>query len=266
MLKTRILAAAAMLPGAILWVWLAPYWLFAAVAAVVLLAAAWEWSALAGLGQALGRSCYLAGMLALMALCWWAAGLDQPYLPLLALFVLVWLFILATLGRTGLWNSRAAFLLQGVMVLVPAYFALVLLKRMNGGTSLVFALFAVVWSADIGAYFAGRAAGRHKLAPRLSPGKTWEGLLGGLLLAAAAGAVASLWCPVPIALLMPLAVITAALSVVGDLTESRLKRFAGAKDSGRLIPGHGGILDRIDSLCAALPVFALGIELGQRLW
>ncbi len=266
MLRTRIWAAAVMLPAAVAWVWLAPPWLFAAVAAAILLGAAWEWGALAGVRRKIARSCYLAGLLALMALCWWAGRFDYSYMPLLILFVAVWLVILATLGRSGLWNSRAAFLLQGVMVLVPAYFALVLLKRMNGGTSLVFALFAVVWSADIGAYFAGRAAGRHKLAPRLSPGKTWEGLLGGLLLAAAAGAVASLWCPVPIALLMPLAVITAALSVVGDLAESRLKRFAGAKDSGRLIPGHGGILDRIDSLCAALPVFALGIELGQRLW
>ncbi len=266
MLKTRILAAAVMLPIAILWVWLAPFWVFAAVAAIVLLAGAWEWGYLAGLRKLLPRLVYLAGMLILMALCWWILRLPFPLLPLFGLFSAFWLFVLLTLGRTGLWNSRTAFLLQGVMVLVPAVFALLVLKRGNGGTSLVFTSFAVVWSADIGAYFAGRAAGRHKLSPSISPGKTWEGFLGGVLLAAITGAIASLWCPVSVFLLVPLAVITAAVSVVGDLAESQLKRFAGAKDSGRLIPGHGGILDRTDSLCAALPVFVLGIELGQKLW
>ena len=266
MLKTRILAAAVMLPIAVIWIWLAPLWLFAAVAALILLGAAWEWVSLAGLRKAVSRAAYLAGMVGLMALSWWAAGLPYSFLPVFGFFAAFWLSVLFTLGRAGLWNSRAAFLLQGVMVLVPAFFALLVLKRMDGGTSLVFTVFAVVWSADVGAYFAGRAAGRHKLSPRVSPGKTWEGLLGGVLLAAITGAIASLWCPVSIFLLVPLAVITAALSVVGDLAESQLKRFAGAKDSGRLIPGHGGILDRIDSLGAALPVFVLGIELGQRLW
>ncbi len=266
MLRTRILAAAVMLPIAILWIWLAPYWLFAVVAVLVLLAAAWEWASLAGLRGSLSRLAYLTGMAILMALCWWAEHLPHSLLPLFVLFSAFWLFVLLTLGRTGLWNSRTAFLLQGVMVLVPAFMALLVLKRGNGGTSLVFTSFIVVWSADIGAYFAGRAAGRHKLSPRVSPGKTWEGFLGGVLLAAIAGAVASLWCPVSVFLLVPLAVITAAVSVVGDLAESQLKRFAGAKDSGRLIPGHGGILDRIDSLCAALPIFVLGIELGQKLW
>ena len=266
MLKTRILAAAVMLPLAIAWVWLAPFWLFSAIAALILLAAGWEWGALAGLGRTPGRLAYLAGLVVLMAICWWTVRSPRPFLPVFAFFAAFWLLVLFTLGRAGLWNSRLLFLLQGLMVLVPAFLALLVLKRIHGGTSLVFTVFAVVWSADIGAYFAGRAAGRHKLSPRVSPGKTWEGFLGGVVLAAIAGAVASLWSPVSIYLLVPLAVITAALSVVGDLAESQLKRFAGAKDSGRLIPGHGGILDRIDSLCAALPVFVLGIELGQKLW
>ncbi|HYW75023.1 MAG TPA: phosphatidate cytidylyltransferase [Gammaproteobacteria bacterium] len=266
MLRTRILAAAVMLPAAVVWVWLAPFWLFSAIAALILLAAAWEWSALAGLRQAPQRLAYLAGLLVLMALCWWGIQSSYSFLPLFGFFSAFWLFVLFTLGRAGLWNSCVIFLLQGVMVLVPAFLALLVLKRIHGGTSLVFTLFAVVWSADIGAYFAGRAAGRHKLSPRVSPGKTWEGFLGGVVLAAIAGAIASPWSPASIYLLVPLAVITAAVSVVGDLAESQLKRFAGAKDSGRLIPGHGGILDRIDSLCAALPVFVLGIELGQKLW
>lgn len=267
MLRTRILAAAVMLPLAVLWVWLAPPPVFALVAATVLLVAAWEWGALCGLRGLPARGAWMVLLLILMILAWWTVRGRLGYaMPVLWLALAFWLAMLAGLSRDGLWNSRAGLLLQGIMALLPAFLALLLLRRMPGGIGLVFAVLVIVWSADVGAYFAGRAAGRHKLAPRLSPGKTWEGLWGGLVLAAVAGAVASLWCPVPLAVLMPVAIVTAGVSVVGDLVESRLKRRAGAKDSGRIIPGHGGILDRIDSLGAALPVFALGIELGRRLW
>lgn len=255
-----------MLPLAVLWVWLSPELVFSLVAGVAVLGAAWEWAGLAGLVTPALRIVWLLLVLALLGLAWWGTRMHHVVPFLLWGFAAFWTAILFGLWRDGLWNSRAGFLLQGIMVLVPAFFALLFLRRMNGGIGLVFALFVVVWGADAGAYFSGRAAGRHKLAPRISPGKTWEGLFGGLVLAAIAGALASLWCPVPLPVLMPLAVVTGAVSVVGDLAESRLKRFAGAKDSGRLIPGHGGLLDRIDSLCAALPIFVLGIELGRGLW
>lgn len=267
MLRTRIVAASLMLPAALAWVWLAPAPVFAIVAALVLLAGGWEWISLAGMRTAMARWTALLVMLALLFATWWALRLGDAVMPLLWAFLLFWLFNLVTLLKPSrLWNSCPALVLQGVMVLAPAFYALLLLRRMNGGTALVFAAFAIVWSADIGAYFAGRAAGRHKLAPHVSPGKTWEGVMGGLLLAAVAGALASVWCPMPVRVMVPLALLTAAVSVLGDLTESRLKRLAGAKESGWIIPGHGGILDRIDSLSAALPIFALGVELGQRLW
>jgi phosphatidate cytidylyltransferase len=123
---------------------------------------------------------------------------------------------------------------------------------------LVFVL-VLVFAADIGAYFAGRNFGRLKLAPRVSPGKTWEGVLGGLVSAALVAVVGAYWFDLPLARFLPLCTAVAAVSIVGDLTESMFKRYVGLKDSSKLLPGHGGILDRIDSLTAATPVFALGL-------
>jgi len=139
----------------------------------------------------------------------------------------------------------------------------VALRRGADGPELVLALLAIIWAADAGAYFAGRQWGRRKLAPRISPGKSWEGLTGGLLGGVVAALIASLWCQTSVTVLVPLAVVTVVFSVLGDLLESRLKRAAGAKDSGRIIPGHGGLLDRIDSLCAAAPIFALGVQVAS---
>jgi len=118
---------------------------------------------------------------------------------------------------------------------------------------------ALAFAADTGAYFAGRNFGRIKLAPRVSPGKTWEGVIGGTVLAAVAGALAAQWFGLPQRLFVPLCVAGAAFSVVGDLTESMFKRASGLKDSGRLFPGHGGVLDRVDSVLAATPVMCLGL-------
>jgi phosphatidate cytidylyltransferase len=132
-----------------------------------------------------------------------------------------------------------------------------------GAWRLLFA-FALVWAADVGAYFAGRAFGRRKLAPQVSPGKTWEGVLGGLALSLAIAGAAGTWLfrlegAAWLSFLL-LAVAVVLLSIVGDLGESLLKRQAGAKDSGTLLPGHGGMLDRVDSLLAALPAMALGLR------
>ncbi len=266
MLKTRLLAAAVLLPAAILWVLLAPAWLFAAVAAAIVLGAAWEWGGLAGVRGSVAKGSYLAATLALMGLGWW--GLARPGIsgPLLWGFLGIWILSTLDLARGQIRAPAAAFLLQGWLVLVPAFLALLLVRGQPGGPGLAFAVLGIVWAADAAAYFAGRAWGRHRLVPAISPGKTWEGLAGGLLGAMAAGALASLWCPLSIPVLLPLAAGTALFSVAGDLVESRLKRSAGAKDSGNLIPGHGGLLDRIDSITAAAPVFALGLELARRAW
>jgi phosphatidate cytidylyltransferase len=160
---------------------------------------------------------------------------------------------------------------MGFMVLVPAWVGLNHLR--NGGFQfggvannlvVILYIFLVVWVADIGAYFAGRAFGKAKLAPRVSPGKSWAGVWGGLAAVALLAIVASLLANAGVAeamLLVVASLVTGFVSVLGDLLESMLKRFRGIKDSSQLLPGHGGIMDRIDSLTAAIPVFALMITL-----
>jgi phosphatidate cytidylyltransferase len=140
-----------------------------------------------------------------------------------------------------------------------------MLVRLHGGMphgrGLAMTLLAIVWAADVGAYAFGRWLGRTQLAPAVSPGKTWEGMAGGLLLAGLAAGIAAVWLDLPVARLAALGVVTALVSVLGDLTQSMFKRNVGLKDSGKLLPGHGGVLDRIDSLTAAIPVFAGGLLL-----
>jgi len=165
--------------------------------------------------------------------------------------------------------ARILKLLAGTLAIVPAWAALVLIHAGGDppghqGHLWLLAALALVWAADSGAYFAGRHFGKHKLAPRISPNKTWEGLVGGLI-AGVAVAVGLGWLAGIDAAHLPGLLITSVVavfaSVLGDLFESLIKRHAGAKDSGHLIPGHGGVLDRVDGVLAAIPVFALGKEI-----
>jgi phosphatidate cytidylyltransferase len=128
------------------------------------------------------------------------------------------------------------------------------------GPQLLLFLFLLVVAADVGAYFAGRRFGRNKLAPRVSPGKTWEGVLGGFVAAALLAAFGVWWFAVDAPRFLGLCMIVVVASIIGDLTESLFKRHAGLKDSGTLLPGHGGLLDRVDSVTAAAPVFLVGLE------
>ena len=145
-------------------------------------------------------------------------------------------------------------------MLLPSW---ALLVRLHGegalGAELAFTLLVIVWAADVGAYAFGRLLGRTKLAPAVSPGKTWEGVTGGLVTAGLAAALAAPWLELPVGRLVVLGVATALISVLGDLTQSMFKRNVGLKDSGKLLPGHGGVLDRIDSLTAAVPVLVVGL-------
>jgi phosphatidate cytidylyltransferase len=128
------------------------------------------------------------------------------------------------------------------------------------GVAYLIAVLFIVWFADGGAYFAGKAFGRVKLAPAISPGKTWEGVVGGLALVALLAVGIGLWQGLDIVVLLPFFLAVAAISIIGDLTVSMFKRTAGVKDSGSLFPGHGGVLDRVDSVAAASPLFALGLR------
>jgi phosphatidate cytidylyltransferase len=156
----------------------------------------------------------------------------------------------------------------GALTLLPAYagfralLGLPVVPGAASGPALAILVLGIVWGADIGAYFVGRRIGRTRLAPAVSPGKTWEGVGGGVLAAALVGGVGGVLLGLPPAASVPLALGVAAISVVGDLAESMFKRHVGVKDSGRLFPGHGGVLDRVDSIAAAVPLFVLA---GDRL-
>lgn len=183
---------------------------------------------------------------------------------LLWLSLLWWLLALVLVLQYPEGRALRAGLLPlayGLAVLLPAWAGLVWLRAQNGGLWLLLAAVVMVWAADIGAYFAGKSLGKRKLMPRVSPGKTLEGLLGGVLLTQllAVGAMLYLnWSASSILAGMLGTLVVVLFSVVGDLTESLFKREQGLKDSSNLLPGHGGIMDRIDSLTAAIPLFALG--------
>ena len=272
MTRTRIAAALVMAPAAIAAILLLPTpWMMIA-AAVVFLAGLWEWFDLSEVDDTLARGVLLLANLGLMvAIVWGSRSADGGTLVLYQLVSMIgivwWLLALLWLGRFDFGSNhqtwaRALKLAAGTLAVVPAWCALTWLHAdgPNGHRWLLAAL-AAVWAADTGAYFSGRYLGRHKLAPRVSPNKTLEGLAGGVIagtlvsmaFASYAGARGDeLW---RVALVAAVAVL---FSVIGDLYESLLKRHVGRKDSGTLIPGHGGALDRIDAVLAALPVFALG--------
>ena len=272
MTRTRLLAALFMTPLAIAAVlFLDTPWLVA-LAAVLFLAGLWEWFRLAEIDDTLHRTVLLVANLALMVAIVWASRSATGYS-----FVL---FQVATVIGVGWWllamlwlkhfdfasdhdtHARMFKLAAGTLAVVPAWAALALIhgSQQNGHRWLLIALL-VIWAADSGAYFAGRKFGKHKLSPRISPNKTIEGLVGGMVASLVVALAAAPFAGATVAQLPFVAivvVVTVLFSVVGDLFESLLKRHVGAKDSGDLIPGHGGILDRIDSVLAALPVFALG--------
>jgi phosphatidate cytidylyltransferase len=229
---------------------------------VLLLAGAWEWSAFLRLSTATRRLTYVALVALLLPLAW-IVSVDPAGRDLILLAaVLWWLTALLWIGfaprRVTPWAAGIA----GILALVPTWLALVWLRYTPPphGQWVLFTLI-LVWVADIGAFFFGRRFGRVRLAPEVSPGKTWEGVLGGMTLSAMVAVGGSLWFHVSLAVFLPLCLATVAFSIIGDLTESLLKRFAGIKDSGTVFPGHGGVMDRIDSLTGAAPVLLLGLKL-----
>lgn len=241
-------------------------WLPARVAVgavmIVVLAGAWEWAGLARLPSGAARIAYAAAVGLAVGLTW---ALSESAAVLLAVLVatgawwlLAWAWLAFTPGRGG----RAAAAAAGFAVLVPAAVGVGKLVSLEpGGQVLLLFLLVLVAAADVGAYFGGRRYGRRKLAPRVSPNKTWEGFYAGMAAALVAAVAGGLLFDEPLSRWLPVCLATAGFSVVGDLLESMFKRQAGLKDSSSLLPGHGGVLDRLDSITAAGPVFLLGLLL-----
>ncbi len=266
MLKQRIITALVLLPLAILLVLLAPTWVLALVTGLVALAATWEWTSLSGETAELLKISRII-LVAMLLYLLWLARRDLLILWVMALVALAWW--LFAVFWVFLWRRefpRPIKLLCGLLTLVPAWLAAVALHESPHGPVKLLFLLALIWAADIAAYFAGRAFGRHKLTPAVSPGKTWEGVVGGTL-AMLAVALLGVWWALPTSgyFLILICLLTGWLSIVGDLSESLFKRQAGVKDSGTLFPGHGGVLDRIDSLTVAVPIFWLGLALLEKL-
>lgn len=275
MLKTRVITAALLLAVLLPVLFQASPWPFAWVSVAMMGAAGWEWSRLNGLP---GTGAIAAGV-ALALACVWTlliGGLHAPPAWLWSLASLVWVLGGAFALRAGPagWPhiARGGRLALGALLLWGAWLAIVQAKVL--GINFILSVFCLVWAADIAAYFGGRAFGRRKLAPAISPGKSWEGVWSGLLGVLLLGFLWVHVIDVQLAVDSPslytllvqrhgwvsllALVFLGAMSVVGDLFESLVKRAAGAKDSSNLLPGHGGVLDRIDAL---LPVFPLALAL-----
>lgn len=262
MIRQRVISAACialLLVAAVLW--LPPAWSVAALS-VVLLAAAWEWAGFITPGRAVPRLLFVVAGVVLCALWWQVSSGSQGLRVLLWVACGLWCvalaWVVASPGRVG----PAFVAATGLLAISFAWLALARMRIdwARGGEAVMYALL-IVWLADSGAYFAGRAFGQRKLAPEVSPGKTWAGLWGGLAVCALLALITAEMRHLPPLSLLAVTLVAGLFSVVGDLTESLCKRYAGVKDSGNLIPGHGGVLDRFDSLLAAAPLLMLGAEL-----
>ncbi len=274
MLKQRVITAVVMalfLGGCLVWL---PTAALALVFAALVLVAAWEWSAMAGLNVVFSRMLFVlaCGLLFFVAATYSHLLSDTLSVDhvrdVVGLACLWWavalLWVKSYPASAPLWGSVFIRVLMGFLTLVPAWLALVFLRSQQYGVELILILVGLVAAADIGAYFAGRAWGKAKLAPAVSPGKSWAGFWGGLAASSLFSAVIWFsWGQDKISLLAAAAtaVITSLASVLGDLLESMVKRQQGIKDSGTILPGHGGMMDRFDSLTAASPVFALSLIL-----
>ena len=274
MLKARILTAVPLALLLLLIIGFAPPAAFSALVALITLVAGWEWAKLGGFTGYLSRGLYtlvLAGCLGLVVLL--PPSINEA---IISFAFAGWLVVFVYVVWRGLRSAvkpllPATRLIFGLPILLATWLALTGIHTVNSiGPFWVFVLLALVWGADIGAYFAGRRFGRHKLAVMISPGKTWEGAFGGLATSLIAMGLLGMvgWqfleAPMPPVIwwaLIGLLVVVA--SVLGDLFESILKRDAGVKDSGSILPGHGGVLDRVDALLPAAPVFyfaLLGVQ------
>ncbi len=267
MLKQRLLTVAVLMPIFLAALFLMDALSFALFLLVILVLSLYEWANLSAIKASLTRVVYIAaGVVIVAAVQYFGLAGRELFIFVFAM----WLVVIVRLFRFGnqkneqqspSGNGTLAWL-DGYFVLLPTILGLQILKTQDAAApQLLLVFFFIIWSADTGAYLAGRSLGKHKLAPRISPGKTIEGLIGGLVgaltIAALVGVLVWDLSAGRLIFWLLAAVFITLLSVAGDLFESIYKRRAGVKDSGKLLPGHGGVLDRIDSACAALPPYML---------
>ena len=260
MLKQRIITALVLLPFALAGFFLLDGTWFALFIGLVVTLGGGLWARLAGVAAQPAR----VGYALLVAVSLFALYRVPALAPWLLWLGVGWWAVATAMvfnypASSRYWGGPFGKLLIGLLILLPAWQGLQLLKQWPEANLLILAVMVLVWGADIGAYFSGRRFGKRKLAPRVSPGKSWEGVIGGQLATLAICLVVGLyrgWSVGDLLLAMAGTVAVVLISVVGDLTESMFKRQAGLKDSSNLLPGHGGVLDRIDSLTAAIPLFA----------
>ena len=265
MLKQRIITALILAPIVIGGIFFLPPLGFSIFVALVLTVGAWEWANLAGFSTKY-RYVYAVAVSLAMGI-----ALILPEMPVLITGALWWCLALVLViqypNLKALWSSKIPVSLIGLVCIIPAYISMVVLKQFPDSSFLILLLFFLTWGADIGAYFAGRAFGRHKLAVNVSPGKSWEGFFGGLVFATMIATGMIMWIGKPVLfsaeglIFLIGCMFVVMVSVLGDLSESMFKRNRGVKDSSQLLPGHGGVLDRLDSLLSASPLFALMIVL-----
>ena len=271
MLKYRLLTAFLMGP-IILWgIFSLPEFWFSFAAVILVTLGAWEWAAFVGLTKSLERNLFvflniiffvsvlylknetINHVIIYSSIAWWLISV-----PLLLMF---------PFKDTHILNQKLTKGFIGVLLLVATLISMVLIRsNPNFGPEFVLYIILMIWFADSGAYFAGRAFGKNKLLPKVSPGKTWEGVLGALVVTVAASIIAIDILNIPSSdsvFFVLITFVSVVYSIAGDLSESMFKRLSEIKDSGHILPGHGGILDRIDSLMSALPIFFIGLLLME---
>jgi phosphatidate cytidylyltransferase len=272
LLKTRVLTALIILPATLALVFATPPWLFRILVAFLLLAGCWEFRRITDQPPAAGWW-MLALQTAILAVMYWLWPLIENHgLTVLAAACLAWILMFLQLrgfreGKSPDKRYRRLGLLSALAAVTFCWYSLAWLRDRPDGAFVVFLLLLVIWASDVGAYFSGKYLGRHKLAPVISPNKTWEGVYGGIMLALLASFLWSNWLAgldLPAVALVVMSVATTLSSVGGDLFISMHKRTVGLDDTGSLFPGHGGILDRYDSLLAGAPFFALAFGLLVR--
>jgi phosphatidate cytidylyltransferase len=271
MLKQRLITASVLIPFLICGIFLFPNHYFAIMLALFVVLAGWEWAGFMNQSTVRMRATFAIIVAASLAAIWAYISLESSaWLIIPSISIIWWLFaivlVLSYPNLISYWSSFGAHFSLGLLMLTSTWLSVVGLQHYGDqGPYLVFYLLTLISIADTGAYFGGKQWGKHKLAPEVSPGKTWEGVFSALFVSAVFAGIGAAyfsftgnqWLT-----FIVLSLVTVVFSILGDLNESMFKRHAGLKDSGRILPGHGGIMDRMDGLTAAAPVFVVGLWLG----